>query len=100
MRRLANRSSVYRFRLYVAGDAPNSAQAIANLNAVCRTHLAERHEIEIVDVFRDPKRALADGIMMTPLLVKVAPSPVQRVLGTLSDRPAVLHALGLEPGPA
>ena len=42
----------FKFRLYVAGDAPNSAQARANLTALCRVHLPDRHEIEVVDVFR------------------------------------------------
>jgi circadian clock protein KaiB len=87
---------MFKFRLYVAGDAPNSAQALANLTALCRAHLPDRHEIEIVDVFREPKRALADGIFMTPTLVKLAPSPTRRIVGTLSQTQIVLQALGLE----
>ena len=86
----------FKFRLYVAGDALNSAQAIANLAALCRLHLADRYEIEVVDVFREPKRALADGILMTPTLVKLGPSPVRRIVGTLSQTQPVLQALGLE----
>ena len=86
----------YKLLLYVAGAAPNSAQAVANLNALCRAYLPDRHEIEIVDVFQEPKRALADGIFMTPTLVKLAPSPVRRVVGTLSNKQTVLEALGLE----
>lgn len=87
---------IFKFRLYIAGDAPNSAQALANLTALCRAHFADRHEIEIVDVFREPKRALTDGIFMTPTLVKLAPSPVQMIVGTLSQTQIVLHALRLE----
>jgi circadian clock protein KaiB len=87
----------YKFRLYVAGDATNSTQAIANLAAICRAYLPDRHEVEIVDVFREPKRALADGILMTPTLVKLAPLPGQRIVGTLRRTRAVLQALGLEP---
>lgn len=86
----------FRFRLYVAGDAQNSAQALANLGALCREYLKDRHEIEVVDVFRDPKRALADGIFMTPTLVKVAPAPGLRIVGTLSHTQPVVDALGLE----
>lgn len=85
----------YKFRLYVAGDAFNSAQARANLDALCRTHLAERFQIEIVDVFEEPKRALADAIFMTPTLVKLAPLPEIRIVGTLSQTQPVLQALGL-----
>lgn len=87
---------MFRFRLYVAGDAPNSARAAANLAAICRAHLPDRHEIEVVDVFREPKRALADGIFMTPTLVRLAPSPARRIVGTLSQTPSVLQAFGLE----
>ena len=35
-----NRRDLFTFHLYVAGDAPNSTQAIANLAAFCRIHLA------------------------------------------------------------
>jgi circadian clock protein KaiB len=92
-----SRRALFKFRLYVAGDAPNSALAVANLAAICREHLPDRHHIEVVDVFREPKRALAEGIFMTPTLVKLAPSPAQRIVGTLSQTQPVLQALGLEP---
>jgi circadian clock protein KaiB len=86
-----------KFRLYVAGDALNSTQAVANLNAICLAYLPGRHEIEVVDVFQEPKRALADGIMMTPTLVKLGPLPARRIVGTLSEEHSVLRALGLQP---
>jgi len=88
--------ALFKFRLYVAGGTPNSAQAAAKLGALCRQNLPDRHEIEIVDVFREPQRALADGIFMTPTLVKLAPLPVRKIVGTLSQTGSVLQALGLE----
>ena len=91
-----SRRVVYRFRLYVADDALNSARAVSNLTALCQEHLADRHEIEVVDVFRHPERALADEIYMTPTLVRLAPAPFRRIVGSLSDTLAVLQALGLE----
>lgn len=92
-----SRRGVFRFRLYVAGDAPNSMQAVANLGALCRAYLPERHEIEIVDVFREPRRALDDRIFMTPTLLKLAPHAPLRIVGTLSQTQTVLQALGLPP---
>jgi circadian clock protein KaiB len=86
----------FKFRLYVAGDAQNSTLAIANLNAICREHLPSAHAIEVVNVFREPSRALADGIFMTPTLVRVSPSPALRIVGSLSQRLPVLQALGLD----
>jgi circadian clock protein KaiB len=90
------RPPLFRFRLFVAGDTPNSTQALGNLTALCREHLAGRHEIEVVDVFREPKRALAESILMTPTLVKLAPPPLRKIVGTLSDTRSVLDALGIE----
>jgi circadian clock protein KaiB len=87
--------SRFRFRLYIAGDTLNSAQALANLSALCLLYLPDRYEIDIVDVFRQPERALADGIFMTPMLVKLAPSPVQSIVGTLSQTQTVSLVLGL-----
>jgi circadian clock protein KaiB len=92
-----SRHVIFRFRLYVAGDAPNSTEALANLTALCRAHLPGRHEIEVVDVFREPKRALADGILMTPTLVKLTPYPGRSIVGTLRQTQPVLRALGLDP---
>ena len=85
----------FKFRLYVAGDAPHSTQAIANLRALCRELLPERYEIEVVDVLREQQRALADGVLLTPMLVKLSPAPIRKIVGSLSQREPVLQALGL-----
>lgn len=90
-------SPTFKFLLYVADDTPNSALAVANLTALCQEYLPGRHEIEIVDVFKESKRALADRIFMTPILIRLAPSPVRRIVGTLSQKEKVLQALGLQP---
>ena len=88
--------SVFKFRLFVAGDTQNSMAARANLDALCRTHLQDRYEIEVVDVLLEPKRGLADGIFMTPTLLKLEPGPVCKIVGTLSDAQPLLQALGMQ----
>lgn len=90
--------AIVRFRLYVAGEALNSAQALAHLQALCRGRLAGRHEIEVVDVFREPQRALAEGIFMTPTLLRLTPLPQRRIVGTLSDTATLMQALDLPQG--
>ncbi len=87
--------ATFKFRLYIAGSSPNSRQAAENLLALCHEHLPGQHQIEIVDVLCDPKQALADGVLITPLLVLLSPGPGCEIIGNLSDRPAVIHALGL-----
>jgi circadian clock protein KaiB len=80
-------------RLYVAGNAPNSVRAIANARAICEEHFNGSHDLEIVDLLDHPVRGLADGIIVTPTLLKLLPLPVQRVIGNLNDRDQVLLAL-------
>jgi circadian clock protein KaiB len=86
----------FKFRLYVAGDGPNSAQAIANLHALCCEYLKDRHEIEIVDVLCEPQRALDDSIFLTPMLLKFSPAPVCKIVGTLDQREILMQALDLK----
>jgi circadian clock protein KaiB len=86
---------LFSFRLYVAGDAQNSVRAVANLTALCGARLAGRHQIEVVDVFGHPDRALADGIVMTPTVIRIEPAPTRRVVGTLQATDDVAAALGL-----
>ncbi len=90
---------IYKFRLYVAGSSANSVQATANLQAFCREHLPDRHEIEIVDMLRESKRALAEGVLLTPTLVLLAPAPVTKIIGTLSQSAPLLRVCGLTDPP-
>jgi circadian clock protein KaiB len=91
---LAAHGAHYKFRLFVAGGTPNSAEALGNLTGLCEARLGD-HEIEVVDVFREPGRALAEGIFMTPTLLRLEPAPITRIVGTLSDTRVVCRVLGL-----
>ncbi len=88
-------AAVWVMRLYVAGGAPNSVRAIAHLEAICQHYLKGSYQLEIVDVFEQPLRALADGVIVTPSLIKLSPLPAAQVVGNLSDKNNVLLALGL-----
>jgi circadian clock protein KaiB len=85
----------FKFRLYIAGDAENSLAAVANLRDICARLLPERHQIELIDVLREPMRALADGVFMTPMLVKLTPLPMRKIVGSLSQTETVLQVLDL-----
>jgi circadian clock protein KaiB len=87
--------AVFTFRLYVAGDEANSKQAMANLTQLCETYLPDCHNIEIVDVLLDPRRALTESILLTPTLVTESPYPGHRIVGTLSNTEPILQILGL-----
>ena len=76
-------TTVVVMRLYIAGRAPNSVKAIANLEAICREHLKDSYKLEIV----------VSGVIM--LLYLVA-----HVIGNLSATSSVLAALGVQRAPA
>ena len=83
-------------RLYVAGDAPNSCAARANLAAILAGRASDQYKLEEVDFLKEPLRAMQDGVIVTPTLVKLAPRPVQKVIGTLGELARVRAVLGLD----
>jgi circadian clock protein KaiB len=85
----------YVLRLYEAGASVNSVRAIANLKAICEAHLADRYDLEIIDVHLDESIAQRDQIIALPLLVRTQPAPERRLIGDMSDTQKVLRGLGL-----
>ena len=83
-------------RIYVAGNAPNSLRAVANTKAICNEHFPARYDLEVIDMLKHPKRALADGVIVTPTLLKLLPLPTMRLIGSLNDSAQVLLALVTE----
>lgn len=86
----------YTLRLFVTGASPNSSRAISNLKQICETYLKDNYELEIIDVYQQPMIAESEQIIALPMLLKVSPSPVRRLMGDLSDTEKVLVGLGLK----
>ncbi len=90
-------SQHYVLKLYVTGTTPRSAQAIANIRALCEERLAGRYDLEVVDIYQQPTQAVGQQIIAAPTLVKQLPVPVRRLVGDMSNRQKVLVALNLVP---
>lgn len=88
-----------RLRLYIAGEGPNSKTALANLRQLLAAHGPADYDLEVVDCLREPLRALRDGVLVTPTLMRIFPGPVQTIVGTLSRPRSVYAALGLSVPP-
>lgn len=82
-------------RLYVANGAPNSLAAEANLRALLAALPGNVYELEVVDCIGEPMRALEDGVIVTPTLLKLEPAPSQVLIGTLADQRLLATTLGL-----
>lgn len=82
-------------KLYIASGTPNSTLAVSNLQAIIDEHLADCYSLEIIDVLKEPSRAIADGVLVTPTLVKLSPPPKVSIIGNLGEKEKVLCALNL-----
>jgi circadian clock protein KaiB len=74
-------------RLYIARSTPNSTRAEHNLKAAlsCIDNTAKRLALEIIDVFSEPKRAISDGVIVTPTLIGLKDRQRLTMMGDLSD---------------
>ncbi|MEY3288652.1 MAG: hypothetical protein RLZZ419_894 [Pseudomonadota bacterium] len=91
-------TEMHLFRLYLADQTINSIRAKTNLKFICQEYLQGHYQIEEVDILQEPLRCLSDGVLMTPMLIRLSPLPVLTILGDLSDTMSILLALGLESG--
>jgi circadian clock protein KaiB len=71
---------------------------VANLRAALAELAGAPDDVEIVDVLRAPERGLRDGVLVTPMLVRLTPPPERRILGNLSDRATLLGVLSPQQG--
>jgi circadian clock protein KaiB len=70
--------------LFVANEAPKSIVALANLRRALDELPGLRFALEIVNVYADPDRALANRVLVTPTLL--APGSARRLVGDLSEQ--------------
>jgi len=83
----------------VAGTTLRSQCAIANLRHICDQHLSQGADLEVVDIYQQPQLAERYQVVAAPTLVKLAPLPVRRIVGDLSNLAQVLRGLDLPPLP-
>jgi circadian clock protein KaiB len=88
--------TVWKLKLYVAGQSPKSVRAFANLTVLCEQHLKGRYQIEVIDLLEHPHMARGDQIVAIPTLVIKLPAPVQKIIGDLSNTDRVLVGLALQ----
>jgi len=82
-------------KLYIADSSPISLQAMGNLTDLLRLLPSTCYQLEIIDGLEDAARAVRDGVLVTPTLLKIGPEPAMSLLGNLADRQQVLRVLGM-----
>jgi circadian clock protein KaiB len=87
----------YDLTLYVSGASDLSARAIAGARQLCADHLLHRCRLTVLDVHDDPVAAQADGVLVTPTMVRHRPLPMRTYAGDVTRTDEVLVALGIQP---
>ena len=85
------------FKLFVTGGTPRAERAVFDLRRLCDVELRGRGDFVVIDVLERPRMAEELRILVTPTLIKLAPGPIRRVVGDLSDTSKVLVGLNLWP---
>ena len=87
----------YILRLYVSGATALSARAVVNARKICDDHLKGRYRLEVLDIADNVAMAMKDQIVAAPTLVKLAPAPLRRFIGDMSNAEKLLERLGVRP---
>jgi len=83
-------------KLYIATYSPSTRAITSGLNrALEKVSSGDMFDLEVISVLEAPDRAMADNVMVTPTVIRSAPSPETRVTGNFSDITAVIQRLGL-----
>jgi circadian clock protein KaiB len=93
-----SRPAKYVLQLYVSGSTLKSGLAVNNIKRICEQYLKNRYDLEVIDVYQQPKVARDEQIVAVPALIKRLPLPLQRLIGDLSNQERVVLVLGLDPG--
>jgi circadian clock protein KaiB len=88
----------YDLRLYVTDASPKSARAIVNLRRILDEHLADRYRLDILNIAENVALAAQDQIVCVPTLLRLAPAPMRRIIGDMSDAARVLKGLDVPHG--
>jgi len=79
----------------VAGASDRSRQALQRVHQLCQAELKDNYEIEVIDVYQQPKLARDNQIIATPTLVKERPRPMRRFIGSLLNTSDLFGEAGL-----
>jgi circadian clock protein KaiB len=75
----------YVLRLFVAGATAKSRQAVLRVRQLCEAELKGDCDLEVIDIYQQPKLARANQIVATPTLIIEFPPPVRRFIGNLAN---------------
>ncbi len=85
----------YVLTLFVAGVTPRSAAAIRSVTQICESHLKDRYDLEIIDIYQQPTLTRGQQIVAAPTLLKTRPLPLRKLIGDMTNIERLLVGLDL-----
>jgi len=84
---------MYEFRLYIAGQTPNSTNVTKNVKTFLKDKFGDQYCLNIIDILKNPELGEYDEIILTPTLIRVFPPPVRKVIGIFDGDEKALELL-------
>ncbi len=83
----------------MTGATSRSSKAITNLRKLCEEYLPGQYDLEVVDMYQQPKLAREGKIVAAPTLIKSFPLPLRRFIGDMSNKEVLLSGLEIRVTP-
>lgn len=84
----------WQIRVYIRGSEKKHMEMCKLLQGVCRAEGLPRSAIEVVDVDQQLTEVERGAILAIPMVVRLAPSPMRRVVGLISEQEKIRMSLG------
>jgi circadian clock protein KaiB len=84
------------FKLFISGTTLQSQKALTNFRKICEAYLDNNYDLEVIDVYQNPKLAKDEHIIAVPTLLKKAPAPMKKFIGDLADEIKIVQELDLK----
>lgn len=86
----------WELRLYVAGETLQSKVTLENLDSACEARLKGRYHLEVIDIKKNPQKAIDEQIFAIPTLVRVSPLPYKILIGNLLSIEKAIASLDIK----
>lgn len=87
-----------KFTIFIYGQSLNSIRVQENIRKFCIEMVKENYQIEVVDLAKEPERAVEHNILAVPTTIVEAGGSRIKLIGTLQDLEKLSEILLLETG--
>ena len=81
--------------LYVSDMNINTQKAILEIKKYIKEIEKHVFKLEVIDILEQPDRAVEDGVLATPMIIKENPPPIMRVILDFTEKEKLVMGIGL-----